>query len=323
VLDAVEEAMGLLKPGVRATGRIMALNSLENRVYEVEFEDQSQVVAKFYRPGRWTEEQISEEHVFLQKLEEAEIPVVVPLELQDGKHSKRLEQPTLAQSTNGIYFAVFPKVKGRLIDEFSKTKLETIGRYLARIHQVGKNWEPKHRLVMSVDEFGDRPFEFLMNSDFMDENFKAHYRNTAEHFLDLAEAKLENVHHQAVHGDCHLGNTLWNGEAPFFIDFDDLVIAPPVQDVWMILRGRDEETILQRETMLKAYEQMHHFNHDDLDLIEPLRGLRILYYSAWIAQRWEDPSFPKAFPDFGSPTYWNEEIQALNEICHLIEGVEI
>lgn len=316
VLDAIE---GSLK--VRATGRAFALNSMENRVYEIELEDGTSVVAKFYRPGRWSSEQILEEHRFLAALLEAEIPVVAPLKLQESPASRCVQSgtSTLASLKSGIYFAVFPKVKGRLIDEFTATKLETIGRYVARLHSLGSRFEMKHRMPLNVETFGYKPAEFILNSDFVDENYINHYERTVSNFLQIAEPLLKDATSFALHGDCHLGNVLWNIEAPFFLDFDDMTLAPPVQDIWMIIRGRDEQAIEQRDQLLKAYDQMYSFDRSTLKLIEPLRGLRMIHYSGWIAQRWDDPSFPRAFPSFGTPKYWNEELEAINEITALIE----
>ena len=318
VLDAVEAAMALEKPGVRATGQVIALNSLENRVYQIEFDDRSFVVAKFYRPGRWSEDQIAEEHRFLLKLLEVEIPVVAPFRLKDSPLSKLTQQPTLARSQDKILFAVFPKVRGRLLDELSEIQLQTLGRYVGRLHNIGSQWPAKHRLKMSADLFGLAPLESICQSPFIDPQSKAHYRQAAEKVIAHAENKLKGVPMIALHGDCHLGNTLWSGDAPFFLDFDDMMTAPAVQDIWMIIRGRDDEARKQRETLLAAYEQMFAFDYSTLSLIEPLRGLRIIHYSAWIAKRWDDPSFPQAFPQFGTPGFWRDDTQALNEICDLI-----
>ncbi|MBN8553899.1 MAG: serine/threonine protein kinase [Deltaproteobacteria bacterium] len=318
VLDSVEAALSKVKPNIRATGRIMALNSLENRVYEIELEDNSFVVTKFYRPGRWSEAQLGEEHEFLKKLKTAEIPVVAPLELAESKFSKLSKVTTLAQSPDNIWFAVFPKVRGRLLDELSTTQIETLGRYLGRIHNIGRTWPARHRLKLSTEKWGRESLKFILDSKFIDPQTRSHYQNLTEDFLNRCEPLLKNVKAQVVHGDCHLGNTLWEGEAPFFLDFDDMMIAPPVQDVWMILRGRDEESLRQRNILLSTYEQMNEFDYTSLNLIEPLRGLRIIHYSAWIARRWEDPAFANVFANFGTPSYWRSEMEALQEISQLI-----
>jgi Ser/Thr protein kinase RdoA (MazF antagonist) len=208
-------------------------------------------------------------------------------------------------------------VRGRLLDELSTTQLETLGRYLGRIHNVGKTWPLKHRLKLSVEDWGWKPMEFILKSKFIDASTKSHYEKIVQEFLTRAEKLLSKAKYISVHGDCHLGNTLWDGESPFFLDFDDMMLAPPVQDIWMILRGRDEETLKQREILLSTYEQMNEFDYETLSLIEPLRGLRIIHYSGWIARRWDDPSFPNAFPSFGSPSYWRSEMEALQEVLQL------
>ncbi len=318
ILDSVEAALIEGNGGVRATGRILALNSLENRVHEIEFEDGSKVVSKFYRPGRWSREQISEEHEFLFKLKAAEIPVVAPVVLGESRFSKVCRQNTLAESQEGIFFAVFPKVRGRLRDELSTSQLQTLGRYLGRIHQIGKAWKPQHRLHLNTENWGWWPLEDLEESEFLQEPMRSHYIQACEDFLDRAEDLLPQASVATVHGDCHLGNTLWEGESPYFLDFDDMMVAPPVQDIWMVIRGRDEEALKQREVLLRSYESMCNFDWESLELIEVLRGLRIIHYSAWIAKRMDDPAFTTAFPHFGSDTYWRSEIEALQEILSLI-----
>ena len=310
VLDSVEAAMAEAKPGIRATGRAMALNSLENRVYDIEFEDETSVVTKFYRPERWTREQILEEHGFLQKLEEAEIPVVAPLFLANGS--------TLSTTDSGISFAVFPKVTGRIVDELSETQLQTLGRYVARIHSVGKNFPVKHRIALNAENYAYKSLDFLLQNQWIDLTYESTYRKLVEAIGKKTEPLLKNAQSFLVHGDCHLGNTLWQGESPFFLDFDDAVIAPPVQDIWMIVTGRDETNLRNRDILLEAYEVHLPFPRNTLRLIEGLRALRMIHYSAWIARRWKDPSFPRVFPDFISSRYWAEEITALEEILRLL-----
>jgi len=315
ILTAVEEALG-----ERATGRIVALNSLENRVHEIELENGQYVVSKFYRPHRWNENQLSEEHLFLEKLRATEVPVVCPLPLK-GKLVRRT--PTLAQLNDGIFFTIFPKVRGKLIDEFTDLHLQTLGRYLGRIHQVGKAWVAKHRMKMNVTDWGWKPLDELADSEFFEPNVRVLYETVAEKFLEIAEERLHNVRMSSVHGDCHLGNTLWHGDAPFFLDFDDMMVAPPVQDLWMVIRGRDEEAQRQRQVFLQSYEQFCEFEYETLGLIEVLRGLRIIFYSAWIAKRFDDPSFPQAFPNFATSAYWRSEIEALEECAQLSQSVDI
>lgn len=315
VLDAVERALAHSMPGARSTGRSLALNSLENRVYAIELEGGTEVVTKFYRPGRWTPEQIQEEHDFLAKLNAAEIPAVAPLHL-DASGS------TIAASSFGVFFAVFPKVRGRIRDELSDVQLATLGRYLARIHAVGRTFPCTERLALDFENFVYKPLDFLLASPLLPESCRAPYEAVVERFLELAVPMFEHreVEVLPLHGDCHLGNTLWDGDKPFFLDFDDMVVAPQVQDVWMIVRGRDEDAKRQRGLLLDAYEEMLPFPRGTLDLIEPLRAMRMIHYAAWVARRWEDPSFPKAFPEFLNERHWREEHQALEEICSLLES---
>lgn len=309
VLDSVEDVMQREEPDLRATGRALALNSLENRVYDIELDDSSHVITKFYRPGRWSREQIQEEHDFLFSLDELEIPVVAPL-LIDGESV--FEQPS------GILFTLFPKVKGRLRDELDKDQLLTMGRYLGRIHNL--EFPFQYRWKINVENWALEPLDYLLHSDFLLKDYRPRYEQIVETIAELAHPLLTSKPTIAVHGDCHLGNTLWQQDAPFFLDFDDAVMAPAVQDLWMIVRGRDALAIEQRETILEGYEVFRPFDRSSLNLIEPLRALRMIHYSAWIARRWTDPSFPKVFPLFGTSKYWEEEIQSLQEILSLMEG---
>lgn len=318
VIDSVERAMLVEKKGARATGRALALNSLENRVYEIEFEDHSFVVAKFFRPGRWTSAQILEEHAFLKRLSDAEVPVVNPFKLCESDLGKLVGENTLAKTTDGIFFCVFPKVRGRLSDELSKSQLETLGRYLGRVHQIGRAYKHKVRKAFSLEAWVGESLEYLLKSKFLDAHSRPHYERQVLEFLKLAKLLFKNVEMISVHGDCHLGNVLWQGEAPYLLDFDDTMLAPAVQDIWMVVRGRDALAETQREELLTGYEQMCEFDYSQLKLIEILRGARIIHYSAWIARRFEDPSFLQAFPIFGSQGYWRSEMDSLIEICDLL-----
>lgn len=301
VLNAVEAALG---NKVRATGRVLALNSVENRVYEIELETEDSVIAKFYRPGRWTQEQILEEHAFLKKLHEAEIPVVVP--------------QAFYKTSNSIFLAVFPKVRGRTLDELASEQLLQVGRYLAKIHNVGAHFKLKHRIELDVETYGFQPLEFLLTSNFMDDNFKKRYRSVVEPILETARPLFQDAKPHVIHGDCHLGNILWNQSGPVFVDFDDLLIGPAVQDIWMISKGRDPEDLKLRDELLSGYEEFREFDRHNLILIEPLRAMRMVHYSAWIGRRWNDPSFPKMFPHFGTARYWEEEVEKLFEIQSLL-----
>ncbi|MBI3542606.1 MAG: serine/threonine protein kinase [Deltaproteobacteria bacterium] len=309
ILDVVERAAL-----VRATGRTLALNSMENRVYELELEDGSRIVTKFYRPGRWTAEQILEEHAFVADLAANEVPAVAPLPLSNGS--------TLERSDDGIFFAVFPKTRGRILQELDDSRLQQVGRLLGRLHNVGAAKKAAHRLALTPDTYGWRSLELLASSPLLDAQAGPRYRAAAERVLRACEAVFTRVaaRQLRLHGDCHLGNVLWQDTGPFFLDFDDMVTGPAVQDVWLVVRGRDEEAQRSREVLLRSYETMREFDRSELALIEPLRALRIIHYSAWIARRWEDPTFRHAFPDFGSQRYWFEELATLEEQADLITG---
>lgn len=310
ILDSVERAIGSAKSGIRATGRCLQLNSMENRVYEIELDDNTSVITKFYRPGRWTRQAILDEHGFIEELAGAEIPAVKPIVLGNGA--------TLDESDDGIFFAVFPKVRGRILQELADSQLAQIGRLLGRLHNIGARTKATHRITLDVNTYGRQALAAIESSGLIDANIALRYRQVAEEIFNLIEPMFANVPNIRVHGDCHLGNVLWQHESAFFLDFDDMVMAPAVQDVWMVVRGRDEEAQRQRGVMLAGYEQMREFDYSTLRLVEPLRALRLIHYSAWIARRWEDPTFKNAFPEFGTQKYWFEEINDLHEQLSLI-----
>lgn len=313
ILDSVDEVVAEAMPGVRSTGRSLALNSLENRVYDIELDDNSHVVAKFYRPGRWSEEQIQEEHDFLFALEESEIPVVSPW---------RLDDQSLFLTEGGIHFCLFGKVSGRLLDELDAERLRTLGRYIGRIHNVGEHFRLRHRVPLTPENWGRKPLDYLLASGLIQPQYQPRYKMLATHLIERAETALKGVPTLALHGDCHLGNTLWLQDSPFFLDFDDSTAAPAVQDIWMVVRGRGPEAERDRDHLLEGYEAFRPFDRSTLRLIEPLRALRMIHYSAWIARRWQDPSFPRAFPFFATPRYWEEDMQALQEVLALMEHHE-
>jgi Ser/Thr protein kinase RdoA (MazF antagonist) len=341
VLESVE-ALGL-----RCSGRCTALNSFENRVYEVELEEEDsdddavdrrsasaafarRRVVKFYRPGRWNREQILEEHEFLLDLKKAEIPVVAPIEFDLGSEKS---QTLHVARESGIFYALFPKVGGRAPDELQDDQLRWIGRLLARIHTVGSLKPAPHRIEISPETYGQKSLASLLEGNWIPLEFAARYKEVVEEICVLSEELfsallkgpgLQGVASQAIHrihGDCHLGNLLWNPSGPFFLDFDDMVRGPAVQDIWLLVPGRDEESIRQRQVLLEGYEEMCGFNFLTLRLIEPLRALRFVHYSAWIARRWSDPAFPAAFPQFGTHRYWQEQLRDLEEQLLLMKKI--
>ncbi len=312
VLTAIESH------GFRCTGRCLALNSYENRVYEVEIEleDDSAAttekhlyankrVIKFYRPGRWNRDQILEEHRFLQDLEAVEIPVVAPLQFAG--------ETLFVEKESQIYYAIYAKFSGRAPDELQIDQLTQVGRLLGRIHRVGASRAAEHRIKLNGATYGRANVEFLLAQNFVPEDLRENYRQLTSEICALADQELPKHPVQRIHGDCHLGNLLWNARGPFFLDFDDMVVGPCVQDLWLALPFRGAENQEKRDALLDGYAQMHEWNPASLRIVEILRALRMIHFSAWIARRWEDPAFPSAFPEFGSQKYWSSQIIDLRE----------
>ncbi len=298
VLRAVEAG------GFRPTGHTTALTCLENRVHDVRLEDGSHVVAKFYRPGRWSREAILDEHRFLFDLREAEIPVCAPLAFADGSTLHAVE---------GIYYAVWPRTGGRAPEELRDDEIALLGRLLARIHNVGAARTAPHRTKLDGASYGREPLSFLEERGFLPPACARRYRRAVEEVVAVYDAWSAGVPLHRIHGDCHLGNLLHGDEGWFFLDFDDCLTGPAVQDVWMLLPGRDAEGARQRELLIESYRQFRDFDARWLRLVEPLRALRFVRYAAWIARRWEDPAFPSAFPHFGTHEYWENETRDLEE----------
>ena len=307
ILNAVEET------GLRCTGRCLTLYAMENRVYEVEIEvDEGSVhsvsdrfrVAKFYRPGRWSREQIEEEHRFLLQLKEADIPVVAPLQLENGSTVGVMKEA-------GIFFAIFPRQGGRSPDEFADSQLEQIGRLIARVHVVGAQENARHRIQLTPESYGLKNLEILRSLRVIPPEVERQYSECVERLVREIEPLFKGVPVQRIHGDCHVGNLLANDLGMFLIDFDDMVMGPCVQDLWLLLPGSDAEARAQHEVLLDGYEQMRHFDRRELRLIEPLRALRFIHFAAWIAKRWKDPAFPRAFPHFGSGNFWQQQVADL------------
>ncbi|HEY7165646.1 MAG TPA: serine/threonine protein kinase [Candidatus Binatia bacterium] len=296
IFDAAETLGG------RCTGRFLALNALENRVYDIEMEEGPHIVIKFYRPGRWSRAAIQAEHDFLKALEENEIPVVSPVTDDNGSSIFEIR---------GVMFAIFPKRPGRLEPELTKEQLTRLGRFLARLHIVGAGIKSAPRLRLDPQSYGRDPLKFLQEGHFVPKNLGARFEAIATQICDMIAPRFENVEYVLLHGDCHSGNVLWNRDDPWLIDFDDMVYAPPVQDIWMLTGADDEYGEEQRRILLDAYEQIRTFDMSTLQLIEPLRALRMIHFSAWIARRWEDAAFKGAFPDFGTENYWQDQIEAL------------
>ena len=299
ILDALQDL------GLYASGTLIALNSYENRVYQVGIEDSEPVIVKFYRPQRWSDPQILEEHGFLHELAEKEVPVVAPTEIKGA---------TLHHSA-GFAFAVFRRRGGRAPDLDQPDTLEWLGRFLGRIHAQGAVTPYQFRPVLDVETFAREPREFLLESDFIAEHLKPAYADLTKQAIELALEAFEKASPRLirVHGDCHIGNILWTDAGPHFVDFDDSRMAPAIQDLWMLLSGERREQRSQMRILLDGYREFADFTSAELGLIETLRTLRLIHYSAWLARRWHDPAFPVAFPWFESAQYWQDRIYELRD----------
>jgi Ser/Thr protein kinase RdoA (MazF antagonist) len=300
LLDALEAR------GWRGDGRLLALNSYENRVYQVWMEDGPPVVAKFYRPGRWSDAQILEEHGFVRELAEREIPVVAPLE-RDG---------TTLQRHGSFRFAVYPRHGGRAPELDDERTLTWVGRFLGRIHGVGRVRTFAHRLTLDVSTWGERACDDLEALGVVPGDLRPAWSAIAAQALDAvreAFAEAGAVPPLRLHGDCHGGNILWTDDGPHFVDFDDACNGPAIQDLWMLLSGDRVAMQSQLSAVLLGYEDFASFDPRELRLVEPLRTLRLIHYAAWIARRWHDPAFPAAFPWFGTQRYWQDRILELRE----------
>ncbi|WP_137939434.1 serine/threonine protein kinase [Chitinivorax sp. B] len=300
MLDAVDAT------GHLCDGRLLALNSYENRVYQVGQEDGPPLIAKFYRPGRWSDAAILEEHAFSQALAEAEIPVVAPLDI----HGQTL-------LTHGAFrFALFPRRAGRTPELDDEATLQWIGRFLGRIHAIGACTDFAHRPTLDIAHFGLVPSQYLLEHDFIPPELRLAYSTLAEQLIEKLNARWAlagGVKAIRLHGDCHPGNLLWTDAGPHFVDFDDARMGPAIQDLWMLLSGDRTSQQYQLGTLLDEYSTFHDMDEQELWLIEPLRTLRIMHYASWLAQRWSDPAFPSAFPWFNSQRYWEEHILTLRE----------
>ena len=309
-LDSIEQQ------GFPLNGRFLQLNSYENRVFFVELdkdlkrEEQSlSVVAKFYRPERWSQGAVQEEHDFLFELKENNLPVVAPLKLKNGSTYFHMEN---------IIGTVFPKQKGRSPQELNTNEMKSVGRLVARIHNVGVQKKSLHRPTLNTEHYGDSNISII--EPIIAPEVRDEYLGLAGDILDACDNLLENESFIRIHGDCHKGNLLQTDpiEGPkefFFVDFDDFCNGPPVYDFWMLFLGQSEE---QKESFIEGYKEFREFKLKSLQLIEPLRGLRMIYYSAWILRRWKDPSFKKLFPDYGKYNYWAEEVDQLRNIAHTL-----
>jgi Ser/Thr protein kinase RdoA (MazF antagonist) len=310
VLDALDSV------GLRGDGRLQALGSYENRVYQIGIEDAPAVVAKFYRPGRWSDAAIEEEHAFVAALAAREVPVVAPLALAG-----------VTLHAHGIFrFAVYPRCGGRAPELGNRETLEWMGRFIGRIHAVGAQAQFRHRGTLDLATFGIAPRDWLLAHDFVPPDLLDAWRTIAAQALDGVRRCFEragDLRTLRLHGDCHAGNVLWieHGatRGPHFVDFDDARTGPVVQDLWMLLSGDRADMTRQLGDVLTGYRSFFDFDPRELHLVEALRTLRLLHYSAWLAQRWDDPAFPAAFPWFNTQRYWQDRILELREQVALMD----
>ena len=300
VLDAVESR------GYLSDVRILALNSYENRVYQVGIEDSTPIIAKFYRPNRWTKEQILEEHQFSIELQQMEMPVVAPLIDDQGESLHEFE---------GFQFALFPRQGGYAPELDNLDNLLILGRTLGRMHKLGAAKPFEHRPKISMQRYAIDSVDYLQKNNFIPESLKPAYETLTRDLLHRLDSikKQNTFNHIRVHGDCHCGNILWRNNNPHFVDFDDTAMAPAIQDLWMLLSGDRQNQTLQMAEILEGYTEFMDFSPSELNLVEYYRTLRLLHYSGWLARRWDDPAFPMAFTWFNTERYWAEHILELRE----------
>jgi Ser/Thr protein kinase RdoA (MazF antagonist) len=300
ILDAVEAC------GYRSDGRFAALNSFENRVYQVWLEDGSSLVAKFYRPARWSDAAILEEHAFAQELAAREIPVVAPLAALGH---------TLHRHA-GFRYALYPRRPGRSPELEDADTLRWLGRFIGRMHAVGATRRFAQRPAIDIDSFGREPSRTVLGGEFVPDELRATYASVVDDVLARVERRWPAgaaLRALRLHGDCHAGNVLWADDGPYFVDLDDARMGPAVQDLWMCLSGERESAEAQLAALVAGYREFYDFDEAELGLIEPLRTLRIIHYAGWLARRWDDPAFPANFPFFNTQRYWQDHILALRE----------
>ncbi len=301
VIDAVESS------GLVSDARVFALNSYENRVYQVGIEESEPIIVKFYRPQRWSNAQILEEHEFSLELADLEIPIVPPIKNAEGQTLLEFE---------GFRFAIFERKGGHPPEFDNLDNLLVMGRFLGRMHQVGSMRDFQTRNTLSIELFAEKNVRFLLEHNFLPADLCNAYESLVQDLI----ARMHSIIEESVqaklirtHGDCHIGNVLWRDDTPHFVDLDDCMMAPAIQDMWMLLSGSREQRLQQLAEIVDGYNEFFHFNPSELALIETYRTLRLINYSAWLARRWDDPAFPQSFPWFNTENYWAGHILELRE----------
>ena len=305
ILDAIESM------GFAVDGSLFPLNSYENRVYQIGLNEGDDLIAKFYRPLRWTDEAILEEHHFSHELAEQEIPVIAPLNI-DGQSLFIFE---------GYRFALFPKRGGRSPELDNEEHLEWLGRFMGRLHAVGRTARFQHRPTLTVKRLGYDSYHYLTENHFIPDYLQHNYCLVVEEILQKVSNRFEacEASNIRIHGDCHPGNILWTPKGPHFVDLDDTMMGPAIQDLWMLLSGDQGQMEKQFKVIMEGYSMFSSFDSAELSLIEPLRALRQLHYSAWLARRWDDPAFPLHFPWFNTPRYWEDHLNDLRQQNMLLD----
>lgn len=305
ILDAIESM------SFAVDGSLFPLNSYENRVYQIGLNEGDDIIAKFYRPLRWTDEAILEEHHFSHELAEQEIPVIAPLKI-DGQSLFIFK---------GYRFALFPKRGGRSPELDNEEHLKWLGRFMGRLHAVGRTARFQHRPTLTVKRLGYDSYHYLIENHFIPDYLQHNYCLVVEEILQKVSNRFEacTASNIRIHGDCHPGNILWTPKGPHFVDLDDTMMGPAIQDLWMLLSGDQEQMEKQFKVIMDGYNMFSSFDLAELSLIEPLRALRQLHYSAWLARRWDDPAFPLHFPWFNTPRYWEDHLNDLRQQNMLLD----
>ncbi|WP_018691483.1 serine/threonine protein kinase [Algicola sagamiensis] len=297
ILDAIESV------GIYPESGLLPLNSYENRVYQFKADDGQRYVTKFYRPERWSQAQIQEEHDFAFELMSEEVPVVAPIQ-RDGQS---------LFTHKDFWFCLFPSVGGRIFEVDNLDQLEWMGRFIGRMHGVAKRKPFQYRPEISIQEYLHDARRILLEKSFVPQTLEVSFYTILEQVIQAVEPHFVDYQSQRLHGDCHSGNILWCNDAPVFVDLDDARSGPAIQDLWMMLSGDRQQQLIQLETLIESYEEFSPFNMQELKLIEPLRALRIVHYMGWLAKRWEDPAFPRNFSWFAQDKYWEQQILILKE----------